>query len=344
LIAYPKMKIELFDYELPRKFIAQEPLSQRDESKLLILDRKTGNIKHDIFYNTPDYFDKGDVFVINESKVLRCRIMGKKEGTGANIECFVLSRIKDNQYMVLIKPSKRVQPPDKIIISGKYFFTVKIKLDYGRAIVEFNHPVGPIFKQYGRIPLPPYIKNDNIDESRYQTIYAGREGSCAAPTAGLHFSDELIKRLKIRGVIIAKLGLDIGLDTFRPITEDEIEKHRIHSEHYYINQAEVRKIRHAKEKGKRSIAVGTTSVRVLETLMARYGKITGDSGVTDIFIYPGYEFKAIDCMITNFHLPRSTLLVMVSAFAGRENVLNAYEEAKQKGYRFYSFGDCMLIK
>ncbi len=344
MINYPKMKIELFDYELPRKFIAQKPLPRRDESKLLILERKTGNIKHDIFYNIPDYFNKGDVLAVNESKVIRCRIMGEKEGTGANIECFVLNRIKDNQYIVLIKPSKRVQPSDKIIISSKYFFTVKTKLDYGRAIVEFNNPVGPIFKQCGRIPLPPYIKSDNIDESRYQTIYAGREGSSAAPTAGLHFSDKLIKRLKNRGITIAKLGLDIGLDTFRPITTDEIEEHKMHSEHYYINETEARKIRHAKEKGKRTIAVGTTSVRVLETLMTRYGKITGDSGTTDIFIYPGYEFKAADWMITNFHLPRSTLLVMVSAFAGRENILNAYENAKQNSYRFYSFGDCMLIK
>lgn len=344
MIAYPKMKIELFDYELPRKFIAQEPLPRRDESKLLILDRKTGGIKHDFFYNIPKYFNKGDVLVVNESKVMRCRIMGKKEGTGANIECFVLSQIKDNQYMVLIKPSKRVKTSDKIVISSKYFFMVKIKLDYGRAIIEFNHSIGPIFEQCGRIPLPPYIKSDNIDESRYQTIYAGREGSSAAPTAGLHFSNELIKRLKSRGVIIAKLCLEIGLDTFRPITEDEIEKHRIHSENYYINQAETRKIRYAKEKGKRIIAVGTTSVRVLETLMKRHDKITADSGMTDIFIYPGFEFKAVDWMITNFHLPRSTLLVMVSAFAGRENILNAYEKAKQMGYRFYSFGDCMLIK
>ncbi len=344
MIIYPKMKIELFDYELPQEFIAQKPLPRRDESKLLVLDRKTGNIKHDIFYNIPDYFDRGDVLAVNESKVIRCRFMGEKEGTGAVIECFVLNRVKDNQYMVLTKPSKRIKPSDKIIISSKYFFTVRTKLDYGRAIVEFNHSVDPIFKQYGRIPLPPYIKNDDIDESRYQTIYAGREGSSAAPTAGLHFSEELIKRLGNKGVIIAKLGLDIGLDTFRPITTDEIEEHKIHSEHYYIRKSEARKIRQAKENGEKIIAVGTTAVRVLETLMARCGKITGDSGMTDIYIYPGYKFKAVDWMITNFHLPRSTLLVMVSAFAGRENILNAYERAKQNSYRFYSFGDCMLIK
>ena len=344
MIIYPKMKIELFDYELPQEFIAQKPLPRRDRSKLLVLDKISGIIKYDIFYNIPDYFDRGDVLVVNESKVIRCRVMGKKERTGAGIECFVMSRVKDNQYLVLVKPSKRVQPSDKIIISSKYFFTIKTKLDYGRAIVEFNHPVGPIFKQYGRVPLPPYIKSNDIDESRYQTIYAGREGSSAAPTAGLHFSDELIKRLRNKGVIIAKLGLDIGLDTFRPITASEIEEHKIHSEHYYIRKSEAWKISHAKEKGKKIIAVGTTAVRVLETLMTRHGKITGDSGMTDIFIYSGYKFKAVDWMITNFHLPRSTLLVMVSAFAGRESILNAYERAKQNSYRFYSFGDCMLIK
>ena len=337
------MKIELFDYKLPQEFIAQKPLPRRDESKLLVLDRKTGNIKHDIFYNIPDYFDKGDVLVLNESKVSRCRLKGKKEGTGANIECFVLSRVEDNQYMVLLKPSKRIKLLDKVTI-GKYYFTVKTKLDYGRAMVEFNSPAGTIFNQYGRIPLPPYIKYDDIDEARYQTIYASREGSSAAPTAGLHFSDELIKKLKNKDVILAKLGLDVGLDTFRPISTGEIEEHKIHSEHYYIKEYEARKIRRAKETGKRIIAVGTTTVRVLETLMSRHGKIIGDSGMTDIYIYPGYKFRAVDWMITNFHLPRSTLLVMVSAFAGRENILNAYEKAKQNSYRFYSFGDCMLIK
>ncbi len=337
------MKTELFDYELPQKFIAQRPLPQRDESKLLILEKQTGNIKHDIFYNIYSYFDNGDVLVVNESKVTRCRLKGKKEGTGANIECFVLNRLKDNQYMVLLKPSKRIKPLDKVTI-GKYHLTVKTKLDYGEAIVEFNSPADAIFNEYGRIPLPPYIKCSDIDESCYQTIYASREGSSAAPTAGLHFSSELIRKLKGKGVILAKLGLDIGLDTFRPISASEIEEHEMHSEHYYIREYEARKIRRAKELGKRIIAVGTTTVRVLETLMSKHGKIIGDGGMTDIYIYPGYDFRVVDWMITNFHLPRSTLLVMVSAFAGRENILNAYENAKQNGYRFYSFGDCMLIK
>lgn len=337
------MKIELFDYELPQKFIAQRPLQRRDYSKLLVLDRHTGDIKHDIFYNILNYFDNGDVLVVNESKVTRCRLLGKKEKTGANIECFVLNKIKDNQYLALLKPSKRLNTSDKVII-GKYYFLVISRLDYGEAIVEFNTSAEKIFNEYGRIPIPPYIKCNDIDESRYQTIYAEREGSSAAPTAGLHFSENLIKEIKNKGVVLAKVGLNIGLDTFRPISSNEIEEHKMHSEYYYIRQSEAKKINRAKEMGKKIIAVGTTAVRVLETLMSRYGKITWDRGFTDIYIYPGFNFKAVDRMITNFHLPRSTLMVMVSAFAGRENILNAYEQAKKNNYRFYSFGDCMLIK
>lgn len=337
------MKIELFYYRLPKKFIAQRPLQRRDYSKLLVLDRHTGDIKHDIFYNILNYFDNGDVLVVNESKVTRCRLPGKKEKTGANIECFVLNKIKDNQYLALLKPSKRLNTSDKVII-GKYYFLVISRLDYGEAIVEFNTPAEKIFNEYGRIPIPPYIKCNDIDESRYQTIYAEREGSSAAPTAGLHFSENLIKEIKNKGVVLAKVGLNIGLDTFRPISSNEIEEHKMHSEYYYIRESEAKKINRAKEMGKKIIAVGTTAVRVLETLISRYGKITGDRGVTDIYIYPGFNFKAVDRMITNFHLPRSTLIVMVSAFAGRENILNAYEQAKKNNYRFYSFGDCMLIK
>jgi len=337
------MKIELFDYRLPQKFIAQVPLQQRDYSRLLVLDRRTGDIKHDIFYNILSYFDRGDVLVVNESKVTRCRLIGKKEKTGANIECFVLNKVKGNQYLVLLKPSKRLKSSDKVII-GKYYFLVISKLDYGKAIVEFNTTVEKIFTEYGRVPIPPYIKCSSIDESRYQTIYAAREGSSAAPTAGLHFSENLIKEMKSKGIVLAKVGLNIGLDTFRPISSNEIEEHKMHSEYYYIRKSEAKKINRSKEMGKRIIAVGTTVARVLETLMSRYGKIKGDRGATDIYIYPGFNFKAVDWMITNFHLPRSTLLVMVSAFAGRENILNAYKNAKNNNYRFYSFGDCMLIK
>ncbi len=337
------MKIELFDYELPQELIAQKPLLRRDESRILILDRITGDIKHDVFYNLLSYLEKEDVLVLNESKVIKCRLKGVKEKTGAAIECFVLEKLENNKYMALLKPSKRVKPFDKVFI-GKYSFVVKSKLDYGKGIVEFNFPIDIILKEYGEIPLPPYIKNIEIKDHQYQTVYARTEGSSAAPTAGFHFSKKLIKRLIDREIAIAKLNLDIGLDTFRPISVDEIEKHKMHSEHYFIREDEAEKIRLARENGKKITAVGTTVARVLETLISKKGEITGDSGMTDIFIYPGYQFKAVDRLITNFHLPRSTLLVMVCAFAGRENILNAYEEAKRSGYRFYSFGDCMLIK
>ncbi len=337
------MKIELFDYELPQKYIAQRPLTKRDDSKLLVLDRKTGRISHDIFYNIFKYFNKNDVLVVNESKVTKCRLMGIKEKTGARIECFVLNKLKDNDYAALLKPSKRLKINSRVKI-GRYNFVVKSKLDYGRAVVRFNVPAEIIFNEYGNIPLPPYIKSDDIDQFRYQTVYAKKEGSKAAPTAGLHFSPELISKIKRSGVIMAKVGLDIGIDTFRPILSDEIEKHKMHSEEYYIERFDAQKIKRVKESGRKINAVGTTVVRVLETLMSRYGTIKADRGVTDMYIYHGYNFKAVDGLITNFHLPRSTLLVMISAFAGRENVLNAYEEAKRKGYRFYSFGDCMLIK
>ncbi len=337
------MKIELFDYELPQELIAQKPLPRRDESRLLILDRKTGNITHDIFYNLLLYFEKGDALVLNESKVVKCRLKGVKKKTGAAIECFVLEKLENNEYMVLLKPSKRVKPYDEVLI-GKYYFVVKSKLDYGKAIVEFNFPVDVIFKEYGEVPLPPYIKNIGIKDNQYQTVYARKGGSTAAPTAGLHFSKKLIKRLMKKEIVFAKLNLRIGLDTFRPISADEVEKHKMHSEQYFIDEGEAEKIRLVRESGNKITAVGTTVARVLETLMSKKGEITGDSGMTDIFIYPGYQFKATDRLITNFHLPRSTLLVMVCAFAGRENILNAYEEAKKSGYRFYSFGDCMLIK
>lgn len=337
------MKIELFDYELPQKFIAQEPLQRRDESKLLVLDKKKGYIKHDIFNNLLLYLEKGDVLVLNESRVIKCRLKGVKERTGASIECFVLEKLQNNEYMVLLRPSKRLRPNDRVII-GKYYFTVKSKLNYGRAVVKFNYPVNEIFKEYGMVPLPPYIKNTEIKENQYQTVYANKEGSVAAPTAGLHFSKKLIKKLENEGIIFAKLSLDVGIDTFRPIVVDEIEKHRMHSERYFIGDEDAGKIRLAKSNGKKITAVGTTAARVLETLMSKKSEITEDSGMTDIFIYPGYRFKAIDRLITNFHLPRSTLLVMVCAFAGRDNILNAYEEAKKNDYRFYSFGDCMLIK
>jgi len=365
------MKLELFNYDLPEEYIAQKPLSKRDESKLLIFDRKSGNITHDVFLNLSDYIDSEDILIINESKVTKCRLSGKKEGTGAKIECFVLNKVrekiasdakhitndrikgrarnkdkgdtKNNRYIVLIRPSKRLKPSDRVFI-GKYYFVVKSKLDYGRTVVEFSISPEVLFKKYGRMPIPPYIKNDDINESYYQTIYAKKEGSSASPTAGLHFTAGLMNKLIAKGVKFAKVRLDIGLDTFRPVREEEIEKHKMHSEYYHISKSEAEKINKVRESGGRVIAVGTTTVRVLESVITKHGILKEDDGLTDLFIYPGYKFKVVDSIITNFHLPKSSLIIMVSAFAGREKILHVYEEAKSNGYRFYSFGDCMLIK
>ena len=336
------MKLDLFYYDLPEKFIAQEPLGQRDRSKLMILNRKTGEISNDVFYNISRYLKKYDVLVLNESKVTKCRLLGVKENTGAKIEVFVLRKIKGEKYLVLIKPSKKLSVSNKVNI-GNYYFSVSEKLGYGEAVVEFDAPLNEIINKYGKVPLPPYIKNENISEERYQTIYARVNGSTAAPTAGFHFTYKLIKELKKSGINFAKLRLDIGLDTFRPIVEDNVEEHVIHNEYYCLSDSEAIKISQSIQNGGRIIAVGTTSTRVLETILSKKGKISGDKGNTELYIYPGYKFKAIDAMLTNFHLPYSTLLVMVSAFAGRENIFKAYEEAKKNNYRFFSFGDCMLI-
>ena len=336
------MKLDLFYYDLPEKFIAQEPLEQRDKSKLMILNRKTGEISHDVFYNISRYLKKYDVLVLNESKVTKCRLLGVKENTGAKIECFVLRKIKGGKYLVLVKPSKKLSVSSKVNI-GNYYFNVTEKLDYGKAVVEFDAPLNEIINKYGKVPLPPYIKNENISQDRYQTIYARVNGSAAAPTAGFHFTCKLIKELKKSGINFAKLRLDIGLDTFRPIVEADVKEHVIHNEYYRLSDSEAKKISRSRQNGGRIIAVGTTSTRVLETVFSKKGKISGNKGNTELYIYPGYKFKVIDAMITNFHLPYSTLLVMVSAFAGRENIIKAYEEAKKNNYRFFSFGDCMLI-
>lgn len=343
------MKSKLFYYDLPQKFIAQEPLEHRDKSKLLILDKVTGNIKHDIFSNLIKYINKGDILVLNESKVTKCRLLGSKEGTGAKIECFVLSKVtekevKEDLYLVLIKPSRKISSATRVDIGDRYFLTVVEKLGYGKAIVKFNDKLERISEEAGLVPLPPYIKNEKIDQARYQTIYARVKGSAAAPTAGFHFTKHLMDILKKGGLNFAKLSLDIGLDTFRPIVEDNVEDHIIHSEHYFLSESEAKKINDVKIAGGKVIAVGTTTTRVLETIANVDGVLKDSSGSTRLYIYPGYKFKIVDCLITNFHLPYSTLLVMVSAFAGRENVLKAYEKAKLNNYRFYSFGDCMLIK
>ena len=337
------MNIKLFDYVLPQSFIAQYPLENRENSKLLVLDRRQGSISHDFFYGIGNYLKKGDVLIINETRVRKCRLPGTKEKTGASIECFVLERIIQNDYQVLLKPAKRLKPGDRVSI-GKYYFKVLSKQDHGKASVRFNAPADIIFEEYGEVPLPPYIKGRDFKKDRYQTVYAAGEGSAAAPTAGLHFTKNLMESLKSRGIIVARLQLNIGLDTFRPIAVDDIKEHRMHSEYYSIDETQAEIINNAKRSGGKVIAVGTTVVRVLETLMQKFKMIKAHSGYTDIFIYPPFKFRIVDSMITNFHLPKSTLLVMVSAFVGRERLLHAYEEAKNNKYRFYSFGDCMLIR
>ena len=340
------MDLNLFNYTLPERLIAQTPLIKRDSSRLLVLDKKSGGIKHDFFYNIADYLDSSDVLVINDSKVINARIFGTKQETGAKIECFILEKKKNNNFIALLKPFKKIKTGNRVFLNKDEsdYFEIIEKLLEGKALINFNICPAKIFEKYGQVPLPPYIKSRNFDNSFYQTVYARKEGSTAAPTAGLHFTKELVKKLKKKGVIFAKLNLEIGLDTFKPITEENIEAHKIHSEKYNLSESNAKKILDAKAAGGKIIAVGTTATRVLETVSSLYGKIKNSSGRSSLYIYPGYEFNITDSLITNFHLPKSTLLVMVSAFAGRENILNAYECAIKSNYRFFSFGDCMLIK
>ncbi len=336
------MKLDLFFYDLPKSFIAQKPLKRRDQSKLLVLDRNTGNLRHDIFAGLAKYLKSGDVLVLNKTKVARCRLIGNKVKTGTEIECFILKKTEGNRCQCLLKPYRRLKDEDLVQV-GENNFRVIEKLGYGKAIIEFDKDPDLIIKDSGMVPLPPYIKNKSIDEKLYQTVYARDGFSAAGPTAGFHFTKELIGSLKEKGIVFAAVRLDIGLDTFRPIVEENVEEHVIHSENYSIVKKEAEKINSCRKKGGRIIAVGTTATRVLETVSEKNGSLRACNGSTSLYIYPGYKFKAVDAMITNFHLPYSTLLVMVSAFAGREKILNAYEAAKIKSYRFYSFGDCMLI-
>lgn len=338
------MKLELFEYKLPTEMIAQEPLENREESRMLVLERKSGRLRDDFFYNLPSYLGSGDVLVINESRVNRCRLFGKKENTGAKIECFVLEKSGRNKYRVLVRPSKRLKAGDRVDLGEGDVFKVISMHRYGIAIAEFDLPEDKIYEKYGKVPLPPYIKKRDIDEGRYQTVFASSAGSTAAPTAGLHFTENLMEKLQSCGIIFASVGLHIGLDTFRPISSENIEDHKMHNEKYFVRKKEAQKIKRAMENGRKIVAVGTTTVRVLETLMEKYGRIKEDRGTTGIYIYPGFKFRAVDWMITNFHLPRSTLLVMVCAFAGRDNIMAAYSHAIDNNYRFYSFGDCMLVK
>lgn len=341
------MKVEDFDYYLPEKLIAQTPLEKRDTSRLMVLDKATGKIEHKHFYNIVDYLEEGDTLVLNDTKVLPARLIGEKEETKAVIEILLLKNISGDDWECLVKPARRIKV-GTIVTFGSGELKAKCIKEEPEGIRHFtliyDGILMEILEHLGTMPLPPYIHEKLKDQSRYQTVYAKEIGSAAAPTAGLHFTKELLEQLTKKGVNIAYITLHVGLGTFRPVSVDKVEEHEMHSEYYQMTKETAELLKKTKENKKRIIAVGTTSTRTLETIMTKYNEFTECSGWTNIFIYPGYKFKAIDALITNFHLPKSTLVMLVSALAGRENILNAYKTAVQEEYRFFSFGDAMLIK
>lgn len=340
------MDIEAFDYHLPESLIAQTPLKTRDESRLLVLGRKTGNIVHKHFKNIIDYLEAGDTLVLNDTKVMPARLFGLKEETGAKVEMLMLTQLEDNDWEVLLKPAKRIKVGDKLSFGeGKIVADCIETLDQGGRIMRLNYEgiLQERLDELGEMPLPPYIKERLDDPDRYQTVYAKASGSAAAPTAGLHFTDKLLEQLQAKGVNIAFITLHVGLGTFRPVSVENIDDHEMHSEYYQMDQDTADLLNHTKSNGHRIISVGTTSTRTLETIMQSRNNFVADSGWTDIFIYPGFKFKAIDGLITNFHLPKSTLVMLVSAFSSRDYILNAYQQAVKLEYRFFSFGDAMLI-
>lgn len=340
------MRVSDFDYELPEELIAQTPIEKRDESRLMILDREKKNIEHKKFKDIIDFLEPGDVLVRNNTKVIPARLYGKKE-TGANVEFLLLNNIEGDIWECIVRPGNKLHIDTKVIF-GDGLLTGKIidTMPGGTRKVRFEYTgiFNEILDQIGLMPLPPYIHEELKQKDRYQTVYAKYDGSAAAPTAGLHFTEELLEKLKQKGIIIANVTLHVGIGTFRPVKEETVESHEMHTEHYYIKQEDVNKINNAKKNGKRVIAVGTTSCRVLETVADVNGYVKPTEGDTQIFIYPGYKFKILDGLITNFHLPQSTLLMLVSALAGREYIMEAYNEAVKERYRFFSFGDAMFIK
>ena len=340
------MKLSDFDYELPEELIAQTPIKTRDQSRLMVLDKKTGEVVHKHFYDIKSELHKGDVLVLNDTKVIPARLIGTKEDTGAVIELLLLKDLGNNIWECLSRPAKRLKVgtivtfQDKLkaeIVEKKEEGIVHVKLLYEGILME-------ILDELGMMPLPPYIHEKLEDKNRYQTVYAKNIGSAAAPTAGLHFTEELLEELKSMGVEILFVTLHVGLGTFRPVEEENILEHHMHTEFYQMNKEVADKLNKAKKEGRKIYAVGTTSTRTLETIMHKYHEFRECSGNTDIFIYPGFEFMAIDGLITNFHLPKSTLLMLVSALSSKEIILNAYREAVKEKYRFFSFGDAMFIK
>ena len=341
------MRKEDFNFDLPEELIAQDPLEDRSSSRLLVLDKETGKTEHHVFREIIDYLEEGDCLVINDTKVIPARLIGSKIGTDAKIEVLLL-KIKENDvWETLVKPGKKAKIGTRISFGdGLLVGEVVDIVEEGNRLIHFEYEgiFEEILDRLGQMPLPPYITHQLEDKNRYQTVYAKHSGSAAAPTAGLHFTPELLKKIEEKGVQIARVTLHVGLGTFRPVKVDNILEHHMHSEFYQIEEEAAEKINTAKANGKRVIAVGTTSCRTIESAAKEDGTIAPVSGWTDIFIYPGYQFKVLDCLITNFHLPESTLVMLVSALAGREHVLNAYEEAIKERYRFFSFGDAMFIR
>lgn len=340
------MKRQDFYYELPEELIAQDPLEDRSSSRLLVLDKESGAVSHHVFKEITDYLHEGDCLVINDTKVIPARLIGSKVGTDAKIEILLLKRKENNIWETLVKPGKKAKVGTKISFGDGLLIGEVIDIvEEGNRLIQFSYDgiFEEILDQLGQMPLPPYITHQLEDKNRYQTVYAKHTGSAAAPTAGLHFTPELLKELEAKGVDIARVTLHVGLGTFRPVKVDDILEHHMHSEFFQIDEEAAAKINKAKDNGGRVICVGTTSCRTIESAADETGHLKACSGWTEIFIYPGYKFKALDCLITNFHLPESTLVMLVSALAGRENVLAAYEEAVKERYRFFSFGDAMFI-
>ena len=340
------MKTKDFFYDLPKELIAQTPVYPRDSSRLLVFDRNTREITHKHFYDIIEYLDEGDLLVCNDSRVLPARIFGVKSETGARVEFLLLRQISGNRWETLCKPGKKAREGARFSFGDGLLSAVVAEVrEDGNRVVDFecDENFFAVLDKIGKMPLPPYITEELKDQERYQTVYSHELGSAAAPTAGLHFTEELMDRIREKGVKIAYVTLHVGLGTFRPVKVDDVTKHKMHSEHYEVPAETARLIQETKKNGGRVIAVGTTSCRTLESVATEHGEIIPCDGFTDIFIYPGYKFKVLDGLITNFHLPESTLIMLVSAFAGYENTMNVYKEAVKEKYRFFSFGDCMCI-
>lgn len=341
------MDVNLFDFYLPEELIAQTPLKVRSSSKLLVLHKDTGSVDHKRFTDLIDYLDAGDVLVLNDTRVIPARLFGVKEDTGAKVELLLLKQLENDTWEALVKPGKKIKPGNVIIFGkGKLKGICEQTTEAGGRLIRFEYEgiFNEILDELGQMPLPPYIREQLEDAERYQTVFAKHPGSAAAPTAGLHFTEEYLQRIKEKGIEIAYITLHVGLGTFRPVQVDDIFEHHMHSEYYSVNEENAQRINGAKARGNRVIAVGTTATRTLETLGKKYsGKLVAESGWTDIFIYPGYQFEVVDALVTNFHLPKSTLVMLVSALAGRDPILHAYKEAVDNRYRFFSFGDAMLI-